>query len=42
MYDVEIYLKHFKDSGFLSNADHILFMWNTDGVPFFKSLQISI
>ena len=42
IYDREIYLKDFKDNGFLSNKDNISFLWNTDGVPLFKSSKISI
>ena len=43
IYDGEIYLKHFKDNGFLSNKDNISFLWNTDGVPLvFKSSKVYI
>ena len=37
IYDGEIYQKHFGPNGFLRNPYNISFMWNTDGVPIFKS-----
>ena len=42
IYDGLIYEKHFKNYGFLANPDNISFLWNTDGVPLFKSSKISI
>ena len=42
IYDGLVYEKHFKNYGFLANPDNISFFWNTDGVPLFKSSNISI
>ena len=42
IYDGLIYQKHFKNYGFLANPDNISFLWNTDGMPLFKSSKISI
>ena len=42
IYDGCIYKKHFENDGFLSNTDNISFLWNTDGIPLFKSSKISI
>ena len=42
IYDGLFSEKHFKNYGFLVNPDNISFLWNTDGVPLFKSSKISI
>ena len=31
-----------EDNGLLSNPDNISFLWNTDGVPLFKSSKVSM
>ena len=41
IYDGLIYQKHFKNYGFLANPGNLSFLWNTDGVPLFKSSKIS-
>ena len=42
IYDVEVYKRHFTSGGILSLQDNISFLWNTDGVPLFKSSKVSI
>ena len=42
IYDGCIYKELFEDNGLLSNPDNISFLWNTDGVPLFKSSKVSI
>ena len=42
IYDGVIYRKNFMNHGVLSNPNNILLLWNTDGVPLFKSSKISI
>lgn len=42
VYDGREYKKHFDNDGFLSNPNHISFVWNTDGVPVFHSSKFGI
>lgn len=42
IYDGREYKKHFDNDGFLSNPNHITFVWNTDGVPVFHSSKFDI
>lgn len=42
IYDGREYKKHFDNDGFLSNPNHISFVWNTDGVPVFHSSKFGI
>ncbi|XP_051168594.1 uncharacterized protein LOC127290000 [Leptopilina boulardi] len=42
IYDGKIYKKLSKNGNILSSVNNISLMWNTDGVPLFKSSKISI
>lgn len=42
IHDGREYKKHFDNDGFLSNPNHISFVWNTDGVPVFHSSKFGI
>ena len=44
IYNGKIYLKHFKDNGFLTDGQNISFsfLWNTDGAPLFNTSKISL
>ena len=42
IYDGDIYKKHFDSGGQLADFSNISFVLNTDGVPIFKSSNISI
>ena len=42
IYDGLVYQEHMQDRQFLADANIISFLWNTDGVPVFKSSKCSI
>ena len=42
IYDGLNYQKYFTDGGFLAKKQNISFIWNTDGIPVFKSSKFSI
>ena len=42
IYDGVNYQKHFINKGFLSKKQNISFIWNTDGIPIFKSSKFTI
>ena len=42
IYDGELYRKHSGVDGILSNEKNISLMWNTDGIPVFKSSKFSL
>ena len=42
IYDGVIYMKNFMNHEVLSNPNNISLLWNTDGVPLFKSSKMSI
>ena len=42
VYDGDLYKKHFENGGFLSDKRNISFIYNTDGVPVFKSSSFQI
>lgn len=42
IYDGSVYKQLFENSGFLSKPSNISFMWNSDGVPLFRSSKFSI
>ena len=42
IFDGKLYKERFDNDGFLSSRKSISFLWNTDGVPIFKSSKFSI
>ena len=42
IYDGVIYMKNFMNHEVLSNPNNISLLWNTDGVPLFKSSKMSV
>ncbi|XP_070551310.1 uncharacterized protein [Ptychodera flava] len=42
IYDGSLYQRHFVNNGILSHQENISLMWNTDGVPVFKSSSYSL
>eukprot|EP00111_Clytia_hemisphaerica_P012667 TCONS_00037261-protein len=42
IYDGSLYKSFSSPGSFLSNVNHISFLWNTDGVPVFKSSKSSL
>jgi len=42
IYDGLVYQKHMQEGQFLADGNNISFLWNTDGVPVFKSSKCSI
>ena len=42
VYDGLNYQQHMTEGGFLTNKHNISFLWNTDGIPVFKSSKYSI
>lgn len=42
IYDGHVYRQHVVSDGLLSDLRNISFMWNTDGVPIFKSSKFSV
>jgi len=42
IYDGQLYKEHFKPGGILSSPANLSLLWNTDGVPVFKSSTYSV
>ena len=42
IYDGEVYKRHTGSNGILSDERNISLMWNTDGIPLFKSSKFAI